>query len=203
MQTLSNDDSIKASIPPETDSLALTQDCPVDTKLVCPSCRKTRKERQDACTLSFFLRRGNTSPTKRDFEEKRADFTGKDAHCVLPQTVIKRETKRLTADYLKERGLNPDPCVLVQEGTWSQFAEFYKKGMIEACSKTPKESTVRDRVQAMRKESVQAKEQFAELPGKWKTAESLAEAPLAEVRHGSGGFSDFSRFAGGKYLCLQ
>ncbi|MCC6392416.1 MAG: hypothetical protein IT167_17585 [Bryobacterales bacterium] len=144
-EILEKDRSIRERVPGHLDSLESVADCGDDK---CPSCGFPRSQRQDAMTLRhFFIRDSVRSFTGTDWHVARTSYPGKDAHSLIPQSVMRAKTREILK---KHFGGEASPCDLENGERFGAFEADFRKTMWDVCNQPPDASVIASRVGKLR-----------------------------------------------------
>ncbi|MCC6366439.1 MAG: hypothetical protein IT165_23210 [Bryobacterales bacterium] len=142
---LEKDRTIRERVPGHVDSLEAVADCGDDK---CPSCGFPRSQRQDAMTLRhFFIRDSIRSFTGADWHVARTSYPGKDAHSLIPQSVMRAKTREILK---KHFGAEASPCDLENGEKLGPFEADFRKTMQEVCTQPADASVIASRVGKLR-----------------------------------------------------
>lgn len=144
-QILKADAKIRATVKAtEADSSKFVGACDADE---CPSCRCKREIRQDSMTVRHFDRRGELDNfTEADWLKNRTSYAGKDAHSLIPQSVMRRETQAL----VKEAIGAGTPCDLIEPGVWDKFVPEFQKRIWDKVNQPLRDDAVQERLEKLR-----------------------------------------------------
>ena len=108
------------------ESTTLSSECHKPERETCPSCGYPRRESADWSCLEY-LERNKLPLTKVEFD--KVNMSGSAAHCVVPQTVLRSETRSFLGKYYGDQS----PCDLLEESRLPAVKKAYKEHMKKRC----------------------------------------------------------------------
>lgn len=109
----------------DADSSTLVEACYSED--VCPSCHYPRQESAAESQLEYLVR-NNKPMTKAEYDKVSGNLSGKQAHCVVPQTILRNEGRKFLSRYADQ-----SPCDLKEEPLFGKLKTAYKAYMMDVC----------------------------------------------------------------------
>ncbi len=112
------------------DSSEIAQKC----EEVCPSCGMDGRSSKMASLMQHFeIADGKGPPTFESCTNVFFDFGGSKAHSVIPQSLLRDQTRRILDDFMRSQKFK-SPCIFADPNMWSTFESGYIAQMLDICS---------------------------------------------------------------------